>query len=110
MKSQLKGFRIFPKSEGKKMKARILVIDDVMEMLMLMMEYLVGEGYEVMAAQNGQEALSLVANHKPDLIISDVMMPQMGGFELMAKLRNNPQMADVPIIFFSGKDAGKLEN
>jgi CheY-like chemotaxis protein len=91
------------------MKERIMIIDDMPENLVMLMAYLSSEGYEVVTAQNGAEALALLANNPPDLIISDVMMPKMGGFEFVEKLRRNYTLGYIPLVFVTGKDRSVAE-
>src|SRR5262245_44999827 len=86
------------------MKERIMLVDDMPENLVILMTYLSSEGYEVITAQNGAEALALLAGNPPDLIISDIMMPKMGGFEFIEKLRRNYTAGYIPLIFASAKD------
>jgi DNA-binding response OmpR family regulator len=58
-------------------------------------------GYLVEEATNGKEALTVIRNHRPDLIVLDVMMPEMNGFDVAAILKNDPQTMDIPIIVLS---------
>ena len=76
----------------------ILLIDDEPEILAAWRLILESEGYEVTCASNGAEALKCVGAHVPDLIITDWMMPVIGGAELCRRLRAMPQLADVPIL------------
>ncbi len=86
------------------MQRRILIVDDMAETLVLLMSYLSSQGYQVLTARNGIEALSLLGNQMPDLIISDIMMPKMGGFEFVEKIRRNAPQQEIPIIFISAKN------
>lgn len=90
------------------MKQKIMIVDDMPEALVVLMAYLASEGYEVIAAQNGEEALSMMAANRPDLIISDIMMPKMGGFEFIEKLRG-AYPDHIPIVFMSAKDKNVAE-
>jgi len=81
--------------------AKILVVDDEPNVLRMVSYTLQIEGYEVVVAQNGVEALSKIQTQTPDLIILDVMMPDMSGVEVCEKLRKQPDTMDVPIIMFS---------
>ncbi|MBT4513215.1 MAG: response regulator [Chloroflexi bacterium] len=67
------------------------------------------EGYEVVSASNGLQALMKAQKENPDLIILDVMLPGMDGFEVCSRLRNDPQTSPIPIIMLSakGQDADK---
>ncbi|KXU83372.1 histidine kinase [Paraburkholderia monticola] len=76
----------------------ILLIDDEPEILAAWRLILESEGYEVTCASNGAEALKCVGAHVPDLIITDWMMPVMGGAELCRRLKSTPDLVDVPIL------------
>ncbi len=80
---------------------RILIVDDEAAIRELLRQELEGAGYEVLEAQNGMEALHRVKEQRPDLILMDVMMPQMNGFDTAAVLRNDPDTADLPIVMLS---------
>ncbi len=82
------------------MSARILVVDDEPLYIRLLKVNLEAEGYEVVAARNGEEALDLISNEMPDLIILDVMMPRLNGITTCERIR---QFSDVPIIFLTAK-------
>lgn len=58
-------------------------------------------GHEVWVAQNGEEGLSLVEKNKPDLILLDILMPVMGGVEMLAELKKNPQWKEIPVILLT---------
>ncbi len=79
----------------------ILVVDDDAHIRELLQQRLSTEGYQVCTAHNGMEALSQVKQHKPDLIVLDVMMPQISGFDLAAILKHDPATATIPIIILS---------
>jgi DNA-binding response OmpR family regulator len=82
------------------MAKKILVVDDKAELRTLLKQYLGQEGFDVVAASNGQEALFVARHEKPDLILLDIMMPEMGGFEFM---RAYSREADTPIILLTAK-------
>jgi PAS domain S-box-containing protein len=82
-------------------KADILVVDDEPENLRLMTELLHREGYRVRGVLTGELALQAVAKQPPDLILLDVVMPDMDGFEICAALREQPKSRDIPIIFLT---------
>lgn len=83
-------------------KKKILCVEDEKLLLEDLREELDEAGYEVVTAGNGQEALKCLAAHKPDLIICDVMMPNMSGPELLAHIRKDlPQLTRVPFIFLT---------
>ena len=84
------------------MKSRIAVIEDEPEIQGLIAEELEDAGYEVACAANGREGLDLILEFKPHLILSDISMPEMDGYELLEALRErNPRFQSVPIIFLS---------
>lgn len=83
---------------------KILVVDDLLENLRLLATLLMEEGYEVRRAPDGAMALSNVPRFEPDLILLDIMMPEMNGYEVCQKLKANEQTRDIPIIFLSALD------
>ena len=85
------------------MAQRILVVDDDPNALRLISYALHREGFEVVAAQSGQEALRLVVEQPVDLIVLDIMMPQMDGYEVCQRLRENPDTARLPVIMLTAK-------
>jgi len=82
----------------------ILVVDDRRENLQLLNSFLVAEGYRVRSALNGPTALMSIEAKKPDLILLDIRMDGMDGFEVCRKLKADPETADIPIIFISARD------
>jgi adenylate cyclase len=78
--------------------AKILVVDDVPENVRLMEAVLVPRGYEVVSATNGPDALALVESAKPDLILLDVVMPEMDGYAVCSRLRASEETAVLPVI------------
>jgi two-component system alkaline phosphatase synthesis response regulator PhoP/two-component system response regulator VicR len=85
------------------MSKKILAVDDERHIVRLVQINLQKEGYEVVTAGNGREALEKVESEKPDLIVMDVMMPEMDGFEALEKLKANPETAQIPIIMLTAK-------
>lgn len=86
------------------MVKRLLVVDDEPNLLTAIAAVLRGEQYDVTTARNGKDALLQIARSLPDLIVSDVRMPLMDGFQLARKLRSAPHTALIPIIFLTAKD------
>jgi DNA-binding response OmpR family regulator len=86
------------------MANRILVVDDDLTLLRGMQYGLEGEGYQVVTAGDGQEALRLVYSERPDLIILDIMMPRLDGRQVCQRVR---EMSDVPIIILTAKTEKK---
>ncbi|MEG3862587.1 response regulator transcription factor [Microcoleus sp. herbarium12] len=87
---------------------RILVVDDEADCQTVLAMYLESQGYRVECANSGVEALSIFENAPPDLVISDVMMPEMDGFEFCRRLRTTRLGQLVPFIFLSGQ--GEMES
>lgn len=85
------------------MAEKILVVDDDLDSLKLIGLMLQRNGYEVVAANSGTQALTRAASDKPDLIILDIMMPDMNGYEVSRRLRRNPETQNIPIIMFTAK-------
>jgi chemotaxis family two-component system response regulator PixH len=82
----------------------VLVIDDLRSQLNLICGYLEQEGFKVMTAGDGSEALEKVSVEKPDLVITDLVMPEMSGLEFCRKLKKNPETANIPVIACTTKD------
>ncbi len=80
---------------------KILVVDDVLPNVMLLKVMLSNEGYNIVTASNGTQALEQTQKEKPDLILLDVMMPDITGYEVAQRLRGNPETADIPIMFLT---------
>lgn len=89
------------------MMEKILVVDDQQDCQIVLQIYLEGHGYQVQCADSGMEALSMFEIDPADLVISDVMMPQMDGFEFCRRLRSTRLGHLVPFIFLSGQ--GELD-
>lgn len=85
---------------------KILVVDDEFDLLQTICATLELGGYESVAAGNGREALKLLASAAPDLVLTDVMMPYMSGYELVAAIRKLPAGHDVPTVLMSAIDPG----
>lgn len=97
----------------------ILCIDDKQEVLELLASILEPAGYNVISAGSGEEGIEKAVSYKPDLIILDLMMPEVDGFEVVQKLKDNPATDDIPIFILTAKDlsvedrlrlAGKVES
>jgi DNA-binding response OmpR family regulator len=82
----------------------ILVVDDECEMRLLVSSLLLQEGWTVVTAENGRDALTKMQNEKFDLVISDVYMPDMDGIQLHETIRSSPDHATVPFLFVSAFD------
>lgn len=82
------------------MVKKILVVDDDAALVRLFEQILTGKGYEMLKASNGQEALRLFFAHKPDLVLLDIVMPEMDGWQTCSRIRD---LSDVPIIMLTGQ-------
>jgi CheY-like chemotaxis protein len=88
----------------------VLVVDDNVPNLELIQAYLEDVECETVPARDGIEALELVGQRKPDLILLDVMMPKMSGFEVCRRLKDNPNTADIPVIMVTAlNEFGDIE-
>ncbi len=83
---------------------RILVVDDSSTIRRSAESMLTAEGYDVVTAENGFEALSMVARHHPDLIFVDIMMPRLDGYQTCAIIKNNAQFRATPVVMLTSKD------
>ncbi|HIB42905.1 MAG TPA: response regulator [Nitrospina sp.] len=81
----------------------ILIVDDNPTNLYVLPKTLEEEDYEVMIANNGEDALEIAAKFIPNLILLDVMMPEMDGFETCRKLKEDPVFENIPILFVTAK-------
>lgn len=86
------------------MTARVLVVDDILSNVKLLEAKLTAEYFEVVTAFNGEEALAKVSEHEPDIILLDVMMPGMDGFEVCRRIKSNPKSAHVPVVMVTALD------
>ena len=82
---------------------RVLIADDDVDALRLVGMMLERQGYEILAAANGQQALQKAIETQPDLLILDVMMPDMDGYEVASKIRSHPATESIPILMFTAK-------
>lgn len=80
---------------------KILIVDDVMSNVLFLKVLLTNEKFAIATASNGRQALEQVEKENPDLVLLDVMMPDMSGFEVAQHLKSNPNTADIPIIFLT---------
>lgn len=81
----------------------IMVVDDVPENIQILGKILRDEGYKIAPATNGRRALEMIPKVKPDLVLMDVMMPEMDGFEACRRMKESAEMKDIPVIFLSAK-------
>ena len=85
------------------MAEKILAVDDEIDILQLVEMTLTSDGFEVITASNGIEALEQVKVHMPDLILLDLMMPEMDGFEVIEHLKQTPEMRNIPVIMLTAR-------
>jgi diguanylate cyclase (GGDEF)-like protein len=83
------------------MSQRILVVEDDEDNRRLISELVTSAGYELIEAVDGEQGVALAAQHNPDLILLDVMMPKVDGYEVCRRLKQDPATADIPIIFIT---------
>jgi len=90
-------------------KPLVCIVDDEIsnaELLRLMLE----DEYETCMAYNGKEAIKLVADRKPDIVLLDIMLPDLSGYEVCEELQRNPATADTPVIFVTGLEDKSSES
>jgi len=83
-----------------------LVVDDSMLIRHTVCRFLEERGFAVESASNGQEALEVLNRISPDLIVTDMQMPRMGGSELITALKNKPETAKIPVVIVAGRASG----
>lgn len=84
---------------------KILIVDDVPKNIQMAMNILKNQGYKIFYAKSGEMAISLTKEHDFSVILLDIMMPVLNGFETCKRLKEDKKTKDVPIIFLSGKDS-----
>ena len=89
--------------------AKILIVDDEATFIKLAQIRLESSGYEVITAKDGEEGLEKAKSEKPDLIMLDVVMPEMDGYQVCRLLKKDAQYNKIPIILFTGKAKDKFE-
>lgn len=85
------------------MEATILVVDDEVDVRTLCRVNLEYEGYSVVEATNGREGLDMARLHKPDLILLDLMMPEMDGWQVITALKDRPDTMNIPVVLLTAK-------
>ena len=86
----------------------ILVVDDEAAIRDVLAAFLEDEGYAVRTASNGRVALDLIARERPDLVLTDVMMPEMDGVEVARRLAAAPDLANIPVVLMSAAVAAQV--
>ena len=102
LRSQLSLLK-FKREIGRPMAKKILAVDDERHIVRLVQVNLERQGFEVVTAYDGKEALEKVEAENPDLIVLDVMMPYMDGFEVLQNLKRNQNTRDIPVIMLTAK-------
>ncbi len=87
------------------MSKKILVVDDEADIIFLIAYRLGASGYQTITAESGQEALAKVSQEKPDLILLDIMMPEMDGYQVLEHLKADIRTKSIPVIALSAKSA-----
>ena len=90
-------------------KQTILVVDDEQDLLDLIEYNLKKEGYDVLKAENGIQGLEMAKEHKPNLVLLDIMMPKLDGIQVCEKMRANPDLKPIPVIFLTARSDEKTE-
>lgn len=83
------------------MAKKILLVEDEKIMINLLEKKLTQEGYDVRVAVNGEEGLKAMREEKPDIVLLDIIMPKMGGFEVMEEMGKDPVLKEIPIVIIS---------
>ncbi len=83
---------------------KIMVVDDEPDLLEVVKLILESDGYQVVTAGSGQEALDRLEKEKPELVLLDIIMPKMDGWEVFSRIKSNPKTTDIPVIMLTAKD------
>lgn len=92
------------KSTGAVKTAKILVVDDEREITEIIEAFLVSAGHKVKVENNPQNAVKVASLMKPDLILLDIMMPGIDGYSICNRIKEDPALGKIPVIFLTGKD------
>ena len=92
------------RTSGGAPRARVLIVDDERLNVQLLEVMLEPEGYELVTAVSGEAALEAVADHAPDLVLLDIMMPGMTGYQVAKRIKDNPATRHIPIVMLSALD------
>jgi CheY-like chemotaxis protein len=93
-----------PNQDGPSPTPRILIADDNLQNVELLEAYLAAEDWQTRAAADGEETLARVRDWQPDLILLDIMMPKISGFEVCKRLRADPRTSDIAVLMITGLD------
>lgn len=84
-------------------KRTIVVVDDDRDIRMILRANLEDEGYAVLEAGGGREALEIIKESDPDLVVLDIMMPEVDGYDVLQELRSTPEFADLPVVLLTAR-------
>ena len=101
----IEGELTLSRTQGSKPAAKVLIVDDSMTIRRTAETLLRREGYEVVTAEDGFEALSRIVDDRPDIIFLDIMMPRLDGYQTCAVIKNNTEFRSTPVIMLSSKDS-----
>src|SRR5207244_7490267 len=91
---------------GRQRLGRVLLVEDEQDVAELIRYNLTKEGYDVILSANGNEALRLAREHRPDVILLDIMVPQLNGWEVCRRLKKDPDLAQIPVVIVSSRGEG----
>jgi diguanylate cyclase (GGDEF)-like protein len=86
------------------MAGLVLVAEDSLVIRTLLREQLLADGYEIVEATDGQQALDMLRATPPDVVLLDIEMPEIGGFQVLSELKNDPKLSDIPVVFLTARD------
>lgn len=89
-------------------KNKILVVEDEESLLRLESILLTSKGYDVVGARNGRQALEVILTDRPDLVLLDIMLPEIDGFEVCSRIKSNPETERIPVIMVTAKKPAKI--
>lgn len=89
-------------------KKKVLVVDDDADLAKMLKVRILAEGYEFMGATEGREMLEVLKTKKPDVILLDIMLPNMDGYSILREMRKHEEYADIPVIILSAKEKKKM--
>jgi len=97
-------------THNEEQKAKVLVVDDNLQNLELILAYLEDIDCQTLSAEGGQQALEIIDEQMPDLVLLDVMMPKISGFEVCKRIKNNPKTQQIPVIMVTAlNEIGDIE-
>jgi DNA-binding response OmpR family regulator len=92
------------------MKKKILIVEDESSLQNAMKEFLIAEGFEAIVADDGEMAIKLIKKEKPDLVMLDIVLPKKDGFEVLAELKSDSSLEDIPVMLLTNlEDASSVE-